>query len=41
METEGKGPRGRPRKMCFDVVEEDLKALTVQEWKEVFRDGVR
>lgn len=37
----GKRPRGRPRKMRFDVVEEDLKALTVQEWKEVFQDGVR
>lgn len=39
-----KAPRGRPTKRCIDIVEEDLKDLEVQEWKEIFlekteRDG--
>ncbi|VVC43801.1 Hypothetical protein CINCED_3A018102 [Cinara cedri] len=31
---EGKTPRGRPRKRWFDVVEEDLKTLRVENWRE-------
>lgn len=35
---ERKMPRGIPKKRWSDVVEEDLKALGVQEWKEVVQD---
>lgn len=37
----GKRPRGRPRKRWLDVVEGDLKALGVHEWKEIVQDRER
>ncbi|VVC33695.1 Hypothetical protein CINCED_3A007504 [Cinara cedri] len=38
---EEKRPRGRPRKRWVDVVEKNLKALGVQEWKEIVQNGER
>ena len=35
---EGKRPRGRPRKICLDVVEKDLEDLGVQDWREIVQD---
>lgn len=38
---ERKRPRGRPRKRWLDLVEEDLKDLGVQEWREFVQDRER
>jgi len=32
---QGKRPRGKPRKRWIDVVEEDLKTLGVEDWREI------
>jgi hypothetical protein len=37
-QPEGKRPRGRPRKIWFDLIEEDLKTVGVKEWKEILQD---
>lgn len=37
---EGKRSRDRPRKGWLDVIEEDLKALGVQEWEQFNQDQV-
>jgi hypothetical protein len=37
----GKRPRGRPRKRWIDVVEEDLKILGVENWRETVQDRDR
>jgi len=37
----GKRPRGRPRKRWIDVVEEDLKILGVENWRETAQDRDR
>eukprot|EP00102_Acyrthosiphon_pisum_P010115 XP_008178283.1 PREDICTED: zinc finger BED domain-containing protein 5-like [Acyrthosiphon pisum] len=37
----GKRPRGRPRKRWIDVVEEDLKILGVDNWRETVQDRDR
>jgi len=39
--SQGKRPRGRPRKRLIDVVEEDLKTLGVEDWREVVQYRVR
>jgi len=38
---QGKIPRGRPRKRWIDVVEEDLKILGVEDWRETAQDRDR
>jgi len=37
----GKRPRGRPRKRWIDAVEEDLKILGVENWRETAQDRYR
>jgi hypothetical protein len=37
-QTEGKRPRGRPRKRWLDLIEKDLKTVGVKEWKEIIQD---
>jgi len=37
----GKRLRGRPRKRWMDVVEEDLKILGVENWRETVQDRDR
>lgn len=38
---QGIRPRRRPKKIWIDVVEEDLKTLGVDVWREVIQDKVR
>jgi len=38
---QGKRPRGKPKKRWINVVEEDLKTLRVEDWREVVQDRVR
>ncbi|VVC34675.1 HMG-I/HMG-Y, DNA-binding, conserved site [Cinara cedri] len=34
----GKRPRGRPRKRWIDVVEEDLKRIGIDDWRNIIHD---
>jgi len=36
--SEGKKPRGRPRKIWMDVVEKDLEDLGTQNWSKMIQD---
>jgi len=36
-----KRPRGRPRKIWIDVVEEDLRNMGVGEWRRIIYDRYR
>ncbi|VVC24148.1 Hypothetical protein CINCED_3A003752 [Cinara cedri] len=35
----GKRPRERPRKRWMDVVEEDLKRIGIDDWRNIIHDG--
>jgi hypothetical protein len=37
----GKRPRGRPKKRWIDVVEEDLKIIGVEDWRETAQNRDR
>jgi len=37
----GKRPRGRPTKWRFDGVNQDLRALEVEDWREINQDTER
>jgi len=37
-QSSGKRPRGRPRKRWFDGVNQDLRTLDVEDWKDIIQD---